>query len=58
MFESKVLDWFTRVHPAIPVVIYLPVIAVLSYVGVDRVGPLFAAALALGGYGAWTLTEY
>ena len=58
MFESKVLDWFTRVHPAVPVVIYLPAIAVLAVTGVGRVGPLLAALLAVGGYAAWTLTEY
>ena len=29
MFESGLLDRFTRVHPAVPVLIYLPVIAVL-----------------------------
>ena len=58
MFESRVLDWFTRVHPAVPVVIYLPMIAVLAVTGVGRSGPLAAALLALGGYAAWTLTEY
>ena len=58
MFDSKVLDWFTRVHPAVPVVMYLPVIAVLAVTGVGRVGPAFAALLELGGYAAWTLTEY
>ena len=58
MFESKVLDWFTRVHPAVPVVIYLPAIVVLAAMGVGRTGPFVAALLALGGYAAWTLTEY
>ena len=29
MFESRLLDRFTRVHPAVPVLIYLPVIVVL-----------------------------
>ena len=29
MFESPLLDRFTRVHPAVPVVMYLPAIAVL-----------------------------
>ena len=58
MFDSKVLDWFTRVHPAVPVVIYLPAIVVLAVTGVGRTGPVLAALLALGGYAAWTLTEY
>ena len=58
MFESRLLDWFTRVHPAVPVVIYLPAIAVLAVNGVGRTGPALAVMLGLGGYAAWTLTEY
>ncbi len=57
MFRSPVLDFFTRVHPAVPVVIFLPVILVLGVIGVQRVG-VYAPLLAAGGYGAWTLTEY
>ena len=58
MFESRLLDRFTRVHPAVPVIIYLPVITALFAVGVGRVGLLTAIGLALGGYAVWTLTEY
>ena len=58
MFDSKLLDWFTRVHPAVPVAIYLPTIAVLAVTGVGRAGLALAVLLALGGYVAWTLTEY
>ena len=36
MFESGLLDRFTRVHPAVPVLIYLPVIAVLFVTGAGR----------------------
>ena len=58
MFQSPLLDRFTRVHPAVPVLIYLPVIAVLLVAGVQRVGFTTAAGLVLGGYAVWTLTEY
>src|SRR6187455_3137663 len=58
MFESGLLDRFTRVHPAVPVLIYLPVIAVLFLTGAGRLGLLTAVGLVLGGYAAWTLTEY
>ena len=58
MFQSRLLDRFTRVHPAVPVVIYLPVIVVLFVLGAGRVGLLTAIGLALGGYAVWTLTEY
>ncbi len=58
MFASPLLDRFTRVHPAVPVLIYAPVIAVLFVTGAQRLGLLTALGLALGGYAVWTLTEY
>jgi sterol desaturase/sphingolipid hydroxylase (fatty acid hydroxylase superfamily) len=57
MFESDVLDRLSRVHPAIPAVLFGPAIALLFVVGVDRVGAV-AVAWALGGWLFWTLTEY
>jgi dihydroceramide fatty acyl 2-hydroxylase len=58
MFRSGLLDKFTRVHPIVPVVIYLPAIAILFATGIGRVGFAEALGLALGGYAVWTLTEY
>jgi dihydroceramide fatty acyl 2-hydroxylase len=58
MFDSPLLDRFTRVHPAVPVVMYAPVITVLFILGVERAGFWNAVALVLGGYAVWTLTEY
>jgi sterol desaturase/sphingolipid hydroxylase (fatty acid hydroxylase superfamily) len=58
MFKSPWLDRLTRVHPAVPVLLYLPVIVVLFITGAGRLGFGYAVALALGGYAAWTLTEY
>ncbi len=57
MFENDFLDRFTRVHPAIPVVLFAPAIAILAYMGVDNRG-LEALAWITGGYLFWTLTEY
>src|SRR3954454_1124717 len=58
MFRSGLLDRFTRVHPIVPVLIYLPTIAVLFATGIAHVGVAEALGLALGGYAVWTLTEY
>jgi len=58
MFNSALLDRFTRVHPAVPVLIYAPVIAVLLLTGEQRVGLANCFGLMLGGYAVWTLTEY
>ncbi len=58
LFESPLLDRFTRVHPAVPALIYAPVILLLALTGADRVGVASALGLLLGGYAVWTLTEY
>src|SRR3954447_3714247 len=58
MFESRLLDACSRVHPAVPVVLFLPAIFVLLVLGVGRAGTPAAIAFALGGYVFWTLTEY
>ena len=58
MFNSALLDRFTRVHPAVPVLIYAPVIALLLLTGEQRVGLANSLGLMLGGYAVWTLTEY
>jgi dihydroceramide fatty acyl 2-hydroxylase len=58
MFESRLLDRFTRVHPAVPPLLFGPVITYMLIEGVDRVGALNALGLAVGGYLFWTLFEY
>ncbi len=58
MFRSPWLDRFTRVHPVVPVLLFLPAIAVLAVTGAGRVGTGEALAWAAGGYVFWTLTEY
>ncbi len=58
MFESDLLDRFSRVHPAVPVVLFVPAIGVFLGIGIDRMGVLETLAWALGGYAFWTLTEY
>ena len=58
MFKSPWLDRFTRVHPAIPVIIFLPAIVILFVLGVERAGFWNSVALVMGGYAVWTLTEY
>src|SRR4029079_5006167 len=57
MFESDFLDFFTRVPPIVPVVLFGPAIVllrVLRFVGTGG----WAVAWIAGGYAFWTLTEY
>jgi dihydroceramide fatty acyl 2-hydroxylase len=57
MFDSRLLDACSRVHPAVPVILFLPAIVVLLVLGVSRTGAVTIAWVA-GGYVFWTLTEY
>jgi len=46
------------VHPVVPVVIFVPVIVVLSAIGLQEVSFLAFVGLFIGGYLTWTLFEY
>lgn len=58
MFESDLLDRLSRVHPAVPVVVFLPAIATLLVLGAGGLSVVEAVALLAGGYLLWTLSEY
>lgn len=60
MFKRDWMELFTRIHPSVPLVIYVPVIAFLLYRSafVHPVALLSATLLFFAGVLAWTLTEY
>jgi dihydroceramide fatty acyl 2-hydroxylase len=58
MFESRLLDRFTRVHPVVPLVIFVPLVVVMLVLGVKRDGVPDTIALVAVGYLIWTLFEY
>jgi len=58
MFDSDVLDRLSRVHPVVPVLIFLPAITVLAGTAAGRMGALETLAWIGGGYVFWTFTEY
>jgi sterol desaturase/sphingolipid hydroxylase (fatty acid hydroxylase superfamily) len=60
MFESDFMEFFSRVHPVTPLILYLPVVGYMLYVSlwqrqfpVVTVGVLFLLGILL-----WTLLEY
>jgi sterol desaturase/sphingolipid hydroxylase (fatty acid hydroxylase superfamily) len=58
MFETKWLDKVSRVHPVVPLFLFVPAIVALLVLGfVNGVGAM-AAVWIVGGYLVWTLTEY
>lgn len=58
MFESDLLDFFSRVHPAVPVVIFAPAIAALVYWALEGLAAGPFVGLFFAGYLLWTLFEY
>ena len=59
LFESDFLNFFSRVHPAIPAIVFVPVIVAMEWLGADRGYAAWQLLLlSLGGVGIWTLTEY
>jgi sterol desaturase/sphingolipid hydroxylase (fatty acid hydroxylase superfamily) len=59
LFESEFLNFFSRVHPAIPAIVFIPVIALMEWLGADGGLAVWELALlSLAGVLVWTLTEY
>src|SRR5450759_1174177 len=58
MFDSRALDALSRVHPAVPVVIFWPAIVALAAWSLSERNVAAFAGLAVGGYAFWTLFEY
>jgi len=58
IFPSPALDRLTRAHPATPAVLFLPAVAILSYLAVHDLGAPEALFGVATGYLFWTLCEY
>lgn len=58
MFESDLLDRFSRVHPSVPLILYVPAIGLLSGIGSARMSMWALVAWIAGGWLVWTLFEY
>jgi sterol desaturase/sphingolipid hydroxylase (fatty acid hydroxylase superfamily) len=60
MFKSDLMELLSHVHPATPLVLYLPVVGYMLYAAVwqSRLSILAMAGLFLLGVLIWTLLEY
>ena len=52
------LDFFSRVHPLVPLLVFIPVIVGMAVWGLSQVSVAAMIGLAVGGYALWTLFEY
>ncbi|MDB4930345.1 MAG: fatty acid hydroxylase [Myxococcaceae bacterium] len=58
MFRNEFLEFFSKVHPAVPAAMYVPVTAFFAWRSVATAGALVAAATLFAGFMLWTLAEY
>lgn len=60
LFKSNLLEFFSRVHPSVPVIIYLPLIIYFLYQAAtgSMISTSGIVLLFFAGMLAWTLTEY
>lgn len=60
MFKSDFMEFFSHVHPATPLVLYLPVIAYMLYAAIwqSQLSILAIVGLFFVGVLVWTLLEY
>ncbi len=60
MFKSDLLESFSRVHPAVPLIIYLPVILFFLYraIFIANISLEYVLYLIIFGIFIWTFTEY
>lgn len=58
LFQNDLLDKLSRVHPATPLVFYLPAICLLLWRSATGLGALVTVACVVLGLVSWSLTEY
>ena len=59
LFRNRFLDFFSRIHPVVPALIYAPTCAILVTLGVRGGESTMSSILLIAaGFGIWTLAEY
>ena len=58
LFKNPILEYFSHIHPATPIVVYLPLVTYLMYLAVGRFNVLMCLMYFILGIFMWTLTEY
>jgi 4-hydroxysphinganine ceramide fatty acyl 2-hydroxylase len=58
LFKNPFLEYFSHIHPATPLVVFIPVIIVTAFFGFQETGITYGIITFLTGVLLWTLTEY
>ena len=58
LFSNPILEYFSHIHPATPIVVFVPTLCYCFYLSTLNLSVLLSCALFVGGLLAWTLFEY
>lgn len=59
LFRNRFLDFFSRIHPSVPALIYVPLATAMVVLGArDGQGAATIVLLVAAGFALWTLSEY
>src|SRR2546423_8206943 len=59
LFDNRFLDFFSRIHPSVPAIIFIPAVGAGIWLGADGgYAALTLIGLVALGLLIWTLTEY
>lgn len=58
LFKNPVLEYFSHIHPITPVVVFVPILMVMYYLGTREVSIIAGVLSFIAGMLLWSLTEY
>ncbi len=58
LFKNPILEYFSHIHPATPVIVYVPLLIIMSYLGFREIGFIYGVISFFAGTLLWSLTEY
>ncbi len=58
LFKNPFLEYFSHIHPITPIIVYVPLLTVLAYLGFKEVGFMNGVIGFILGILLWSLTEY
>ncbi|MDD5361122.1 MAG: sterol desaturase family protein [Ignavibacteria bacterium] len=58
LFKNPVLEYFSHIHPAMPIIVYIPVVAIILFFAYTYTTITNIIAFFAGGIVLWSLFEY
>jgi sterol desaturase/sphingolipid hydroxylase (fatty acid hydroxylase superfamily) len=58
LFKNPVLEYFSHIHPVTPIIVFVPLLIILSFFGFKEIGIINGIISFIIGIVLWSLTEY